>query len=107
MEEYDAPGLLVATTNIETELDSALFRRFDEVFQVPMPGPAEVEQLLRLTLSTVRLADSFRWSDFVSKLVGKSAAMVVKAGQDAAKAAVLSGHQAVTHVHLNQAIAEL
>src|SRR5947208_546416 len=30
MEEYDAPGLLVATTNIESSLDSALFRRFDE-----------------------------------------------------------------------------
>src|SRR5207245_1496677 len=31
MEEYDAPGLLVATTNIEDSLDPALFRRFDEV----------------------------------------------------------------------------
>ncbi len=28
MEDYDAPGLLVATTNIESYLDSALFRRF-------------------------------------------------------------------------------
>ena len=33
MEEYDAPGLLVATTNIETSLDQALFRRFDDVFR--------------------------------------------------------------------------
>jgi len=37
MEEYDAPGLLVATTNIEASLDSALFRRFDDVFMVPPP----------------------------------------------------------------------
>src|SRR5579862_3461675 len=37
MEEYDAPGLLVATTNIENALDAALFRRFDDVFQVPPP----------------------------------------------------------------------
>ena len=37
MEDYDAPGLLVATTNIESSLDSALFRRFDDVFMVPPP----------------------------------------------------------------------
>ena len=46
MEEYDAPGLLVATTNVEASLDEALFRRFDEVFQVPLPGPEEIEKLL-------------------------------------------------------------
>ena len=38
MEEYNAPGLLVATTNVEASLDEALFRRFDDVFQVPLPG---------------------------------------------------------------------
>ena len=37
-EEYDAPGLLVATTNIEDSLDAALFRRFDDVFLIPLPG---------------------------------------------------------------------
>ena len=46
MEEYDAPGLLVATTNIEASLDTAMFRRFDDVFQVPLPGPEEVDKLL-------------------------------------------------------------
>ena len=48
------PGLLVATTNVESSLDEALFRRFDEVFQVPLPGPEEVEKLLRTTLSASR-----------------------------------------------------
>lgn len=35
------------------------------------------------------------------------AAMVVKAAQDAAKAAVLVGHKLVTPTHLDQAIADL
>jgi SpoVK/Ycf46/Vps4 family AAA+-type ATPase len=48
MEEYEAPGLLVATTNVESSLDSALFRRFDDVFLVPLPGPYEIEKLLRI-----------------------------------------------------------
>lgn len=106
MEEYDAPGLLVATTNIESSLDSALFRRFDDVFMVPLPGPVEIGELLRMTLSTVKLAEPIEWGALVEQLSGASAAMVVKAAQDAAKAAVLSGRHLVTQANLMQAILE-
>ncbi len=107
MEEYDAPGLLVATTNIEHSLDSALFRRFDEVFQVPPPGDAEIANILKLTLSAVAVAENLEWRPIVQSLSDASAAMVVKAAQDAAKAAVLGGQKVVTASHLNAAIAEL
>lgn len=106
MEEYDAPGLLVATTNLESALDPALFRRFDDVFSIPLPGPAEIEKLLRLTLSAVRFEQP-QWSQLVAKLTGSSAAMVVKAAQDAAKASVLAGGKVLTHAMLMQAIEEL
>jgi len=107
MEDYNAPGLLVATTNVESSLDYALFRRFDDVFMVPLPGPREIEKLLRMTLSTVKLIDPVHWGQLVEPLSGSSAAMVVKAAQDAAKAAILSGSHAITQQHLTQAIAEL
>lgn len=107
MEEYAAPGLLVATTNVEDSLDTALFRRFDEVFQVPPPGSAEIENLLKLTLSSVAVAEKIDWAGIVRSLSGMSAAMVVKAAQDAAKAAVLSGQKVVTFDQLKTSIAEL
>jgi SpoVK/Ycf46/Vps4 family AAA+-type ATPase len=107
MEEYDAPGLLVATTNIETSLDSALFRRFDDVFTVPPPGPEQIEQLLRMTLSAVSVAEPFNWHTLVRELNGTSAAMVVKAARDAAKTAVLQNRRTVTEANVRQAVAEL
>jgi ATP-dependent 26S proteasome regulatory subunit len=107
MEDYDAPGLLVATTNVESSLDSALFRRFDEVLLVPPPGPEEIQKLLRMTLSAVRLAELINWERLVEQLSGASAAMVVKAAQDAAKASVLSGKKGVTGSDLQQAVVEL
>jgi SpoVK/Ycf46/Vps4 family AAA+-type ATPase len=107
MEEYDAPGLLVATTNVEDSLDTALFRRFDEVFQVPPPGAAEIESLLNVTLSSVTVSAKIDWANIVRSLSGASAAMVVKAAQDAAKSAVLSGQKIVTIDHLKTAVAEL
>lgn len=106
MEEYDAPGLLVATTNVESALDPALFRRFDDVFMVPLPGPVEIEKLLHMTLATMKLAQPINWSYLVERLTGASAAMVVKAAQDAAKAAVLSGKHLVGQADLLQAITE-
>ena len=107
MEEYDAPGLLVATTNVEESLDNALFRRFDDVFQVPPPGPEEVEKLLRMTLQAVQVAEPIQWDKLVKQLTGASAAMIVKAAQDSAKAAVLRGERIVTEALLRNAISEL
>ncbi len=107
MEDYDAPGLLVATTNIESSLDPALFRRFDDVFFVPPPGAEEIEKLLRATLSGVRLVEPIHWPLLVEQLSGCSAALVVKAAQNAAKASVLSGRKDVTQACLQQAAAEL
>jgi len=107
MEEYDAPGLLVATTNIEDSLDEAMFRRFDEVFLVPLPGPEEIDRLLRLTLSAVQVSNRVEWEKLVSLLKGTSAAQVVKSAMDAAKAAVLNGQKLVEERHLRAAIADL
>ncbi len=107
MEEYDAPGILVATTNIESSLDEALFRRFDDVFQIPLPGSEEIEKLLRLTLSSVELDGDISWNELVKMLVGFSAAHVVKCAQAAAKMAVLCGRRVVEEVHLRRSIDEL
>ncbi len=107
MEEYDAPGLLVATTNIESSLDEALFRRFDDVFHVPLPGKDEIHQLLSLTLSGVERAESIRWDEVVNMLEGLSAAYVVRVAQTAAKAAVLRGQRVVEQEHFGTAIKEL
>jgi ATP-dependent 26S proteasome regulatory subunit len=107
MEEYDAPGLLVATTNIEGSLDSAIFRRFDDVLQVPPPGRDQVEQLLRLTLSAITVSPTVDWGGILQLLEHASAAEVVKVAEAAAKSAVLVGGRIVEDAHLRQAISEL
>lgn len=107
MEEYDAPGLLVATTNVESSLDSALFRRFDDVFPIPLPRLEEIQKLLRLTLSAVPFSEMVNWERIAGQLVGFSAAMVVKAAQDAAKFAILGEKTGITEAHLQEVISEL
>lgn len=107
MEEFDAPGLLVATTNIESALDQAIFRRFDDVFEVPMPGHEERIKLLKITLSNIRFDSEINWHEISKKLDKSSAAMVVKVAQNAAKAIVLTGRNLVDEEALLGSISEL
>jgi ATP-dependent 26S proteasome regulatory subunit len=96
--------LLVATTNVESS-STSVFRRSDDV-RCSVPGPEEIEKLLHMTLSAVQLAEPINWKLLIDQLTGSSAAMTVKAAQDAAKAAVLHGKKAVTEALLCQAIGE-
>lgn len=100
IDEYQLPGLLVAATNIDKSLDPALFRRFDEVLEVPLPGSSEIVDLLRMTLSAVALAHDIEFGRLASQLQGHSAADIVRTAENAAKTAILDSERAVTMQHL-------
>jgi len=106
MEEYEAPGLLVATTNLQDSLDEALFRRFDEVFRLPLPGVAEIDRLIRLTLAGMKVSPHIDWAGVSEVFAGLSAAQVVKVAQGAAKSVVLANQKTVEEQHLRDALAE-
>lgn len=106
LDEYRSPGLIVAATNLNDTLDKAIFRRFDDVFEVPIPGPNEIDELLRVTLSAIMTEPDIQWDALVNKLNGSSAATVVKVAENAAKAAVMSSEMPVRQEHIEGAIAD-
>lgn len=54
LESYRGEGLVIAATNLDSALDPALIRRFDEVLKIPLPSTAEIEGILSTTLSAQR-----------------------------------------------------
>lgn len=106
LEEYDLPGLLVATTNLEDSLDDALFRRFDDVFEVPKPGKTEIRKLLDMTLSAMKTSKDINYPKIIEQLSEYSAANVVAIAQNAAKTSILIGEDEVKQVHIESAISE-
>jgi SpoVK/Ycf46/Vps4 family AAA+-type ATPase len=107
LEDFDAPGLLVAATNLDKQLDKALFRRFDDVFEVLPPGFVEIERLVKSTLASIKMSPRIFWDEVVAKLLGMSAADIVKVSQDAAKSVVLGGRSELQHDDLIFAISEI
>ena len=106
LEDYDAPGLLVATTNLEESLDRALFRRFDEIIEIPKPGKEEIVNILKNTLSAINVSKNIIWEELALKMKGFSAALVVKVANDAAKTAVIGNNKIVEKEDFMKALSE-
>lgn len=106
LDEYDAPGLVVATTNLKVSLDEALFRRFDDVIEMPIPEQAERKRLLEMTLSAIPVSPEVDLEKFADELDGYSSANIVLIAQRAAKIGILAGCKKVCNDNFKQALAE-
>ena len=103
---YGPPGLVLATTNLKVSLDEALFRRFDDVIEMPMPGKLERKRLLEMTLSAIPVAPDIDMDKISNQLEGYSAANVVLIAQRAAKIGILAGCKKVCNEHFVKALEE-
>ncbi len=106
LEDYNAPGILIATTNIEGTIDKAIFRRFDDIIEIPKPGKEEIVRLLKSTLSTIEIDTKVKLQIIAEKLENFSAALIVKVAQDAAKFSVIQGRKIVNQTDLTKAVEE-
>jgi ATP-dependent 26S proteasome regulatory subunit len=95
LEDYNGQGIIIATTNLEGALDKALFRRFDDIIEMPKPGIGEIEQILKSTLGSINVNKKVKWKILASEMSGFSAALIVKIANDAAKVAVIQGRDIV------------
>jgi SpoVK/Ycf46/Vps4 family AAA+-type ATPase len=107
LDEYEANnGLLVAATNLTKFLDEAVWRRFDDVIEVPRPTKREIEGILKQTLATVAIG-TINWQATVQSLENFSAAQIVRIAQNAAKRAILDREELVIQEHLDASIKDL
>ena len=106
LEEYNSSGVLIATTNLEGTLDEALFRRFDDIIEMPKPSKEEILRLTKMTLASIEQDKQITWIELAEQMIGFSAALVVKIANDAAKLAVIKNEKIIRQSHLEQSLAE-
>lgn len=106
LDEYDAHGLVIATTNLEVVLDEALFRRFDDIIELTLPTEYEIRELLETTLSAINTNSDIEWRKLAKRLEGHSYAGIVAIAENSAKNCVLEGLTTVETMHLEKAINE-
>lgn len=105
LEQDQSESLLVAGTNHPQLLDRAMFRRFDEVIEYPLPSPGIVREIVRNRLASVKFA-RITWSQVATAAEGLSHAEITLAAERAAKGAILSRSETVTTQALVAALRE-
>lgn len=107
LESFRGEGLIIAATNLDSALDSALIRRFDEVLRIPLPSIKEIERILSTTLSALPLTKGIRLDYLAMEMDGMSCSDVSQIGQNAAKNSVLDGRNKVSEEDIKFALAEV
>jgi AAA+ superfamily predicted ATPase len=104
LDGYRGKGLLIAATNHEGILDTAIWRRFEEVLVFDPPNLEQTKRLLAVKLRGVRRQLEVDDHDVVGLFKGLSHADVERALRRAVKDMVLTGGQFLTRRQVETAV---
>lgn len=105
MDGYRGQSIIIATTNYESLLDKAVWRRFDEVIQFDAPTLDQIKRLLSIKLSGVRRNFEPDDTKIATLFKGMSHADIERVVRRAVKEMVLSGKEFLERQHIDSGLA--
>lgn len=102
IEQDSSESIIFGATNNIRILDSALFRRFDDIINYTLPSKSDIEELIKLKLS--RYLGNFSLETVITTASGLSHAEITNACHDALKEIILNDKKTVTQKLLVQMI---
>lgn len=97
-------GFIIAATNVEQTLDTAIWRRFDEVVVFDLPDTDQIHRLIEL--KTRNFPVTFNLVDRVRQLEGYSFAEIERICIAAVKRSILKGARSVLESEFDLALSE-
>lgn len=91
IEKDSSNSLVIAATNLPEALDQALFRRFDDIIQYPLPLVEEIKKLYSKELSGFKPAKGFDLDRIASASISLSYADIHRICQDMVKETLIYG----------------
>ena len=104
IDNYHGKSLLIAATNHERILDTAVWRRFDEVLVFEPPNLEQLRRLLAIKLRGLRREFEIDDARIAGLFKGMSHADVERVIRRAAKDMILSGKEFLSERHMRTAI---
>ena len=96
MDSYDGKSIIIAATNHEQILDSAIWRRFDELVEFPLLNKDQLQNLLQLKLRGVRREFDLDSPELHSIFDDKSPAIIERIIRRAVKRMILKQKEFLT-----------
>ena len=104
LDSYRGESLLIATTNYESLLDQAVWRRFDETLSFELPTLEQIKRLLALKLSGVRREFDTDDHEIANLFKGMSHGDIERVLRRAVKEMILSGREFLQRSHIDEAL---
>lgn len=106
MIEHDTShSLIVAATNHPEILDSALFRRFDDVLYYSLPNVDQIASLLKARLRPIA-EKRISWKQLAEDSLGLSYAEVTRVSEEVLKDALIHERETVSQADIHQMLLE-
>ena len=107
LDAQNGGSITIAASNHQSLLDSAVWRRFDEVISFKLPSKEERHILLEMIMNRIRIDEKIHLATFADALDGFSFADIERVGNDAMKNAVLDGRLLVTNSDFDLSVSRL
>lgn len=91
LDNYNGDSILIAATNHPQLLDTAIWRRFDEIIFFKLPNHMQREKLFEKYLGVLKKTDNIAINDLVKKTSNYSAADISTICEDALRRSVIRG----------------
>ncbi len=96
IEKDQSNSVIIAATNLPESLDKALFRRFDDIIQYPLPSLADIKNILKKNLSGFSLSTKSLSPKIAKEAIGLSHSDIVNSCEDAIKDMIINGTDKVS-----------
>lgn len=96
IEKDDSNSLVIAATNMPETLDSALFRRFDDIISYPLPEESQIKRFYKKQLADLIQTKNLPIDRIVKESLGLSYADISKVCQDFSKDIIVYGSEKAT-----------
>lgn len=106
IEKDQSNSIIIAATNLPDMLDSALFRRFDDVINYPLPDKTEIELTIKKNLASFKTEGKFNYDSISEQAVGLNFSDIVRACEDSIKSMLLTGSTKIKSEDLTIALSK-
>jgi SpoVK/Ycf46/Vps4 family AAA+-type ATPase len=96
IEKDRSNSLIIAATNMQESLDKALFRRFDDIIEYPLPDKEEIATLLQRNLKQHKGISKKEFHKLAEKAVGLNFADITRACDEALKEMIITGNDKIS-----------
>jgi len=103
---YNGDSILIAATNHQQMLDTAIWRRFDEILYFDLPNANQREKLFEKYLRVIKKIDKINFASLVRGTKGYSGADIAQICEDAIRKAIISNRNEITNSDLKWALIE-